>query len=308
MIKSLDADVYHIHEFVLLPLVPYLYRINKKVIYDMHENFPLQYQDSIALKCGKFIGKIAGKILLEYENRKMCKASGTIVVSTTNNALNRAKKFCGNAEMIRNFPLLEKERSHLRSFEEYEDCWGNLCFVGGIEETWCHEFLLQGIEHINDVKYYVAGPRTPEYLSRLKKMNAWKKVVDLSVISSGEVKQLYDQSYMGIALADYIGNLGYTEGTWGNTKLFEYMYAGLPIICTDFDIWTEIVKRGECGIAVNAHNSKEIYEAIIYLLENPKKAFEMGQRGRNLVLEQYNWSKEEPKLYKIYEQILRKVD
>ena len=46
--------------------------------------------------------------------------------------------------------------------------------------------------------------------------------------------------------------MGYKKGTLGNNKIFEYMYYGLPIICTDFDLWKEIIDKYKCGIYVKS--------------------------------------------------------
>ncbi len=33
------------------------------------------------------------------------------------------------------------------------------------------------------------------------------------------------------------------EGSLGNTKIFEMMMSELPVICTDFTLWTEIIEK-----------------------------------------------------------------
>src|SRR5699024_8475168 len=49
------------------------------------------------------------------------------------------------------------------------------------------------------------------------------------------------------------------------TKFFEYMSAGIPIICSNFPMWKEFIGRYQCGIAVNPNNHEEVSEAIQYL-------------------------------------------
>jgi glycosyltransferase involved in cell wall biosynthesis len=88
-----------------------------------------------------------------------------------------------------------------------------------------------------------------------------------------------------------------------NNKLFEYLLFGLPVICTDFFYWKEIVENNNCGICVNPNDVHAITNAIKYLIENPNIAYEMGQNGRKVVLEKYNWTVEESKLLNIYKKI-----
>ena len=82
------------------------------------------------------------------------------------------------------------------------------------------------------------------------------------------------------------------------------MMAGLPIICTDFILWKEIVETNKCGICVNPNNINEITAAIKYLVDNPDIAKQMGENGRKLIEEKYNWKYEEKKLIGLYKKVL----
>src|SRR5699024_12254929 len=69
------------------------------------------------------------------------------------------------------------------------------------------------------------------------------------------------------------------------TKFFQYMNAGLPIICSDFPVWKQFIETYECGIAVNPASESEIKEAIDYLRNNPDEAYRMGENGKKAVME-----------------------
>ena len=66
-------------------------------------------------------------------------------------------------------------------------------------------------------------------------------------------------------------------------KPFEYMACSLPMIMSNFPYWKEISR--ECALFVNPYDPKEIAEKILYLLNNPHKAKELGNNGRRLVEE-----------------------
>jgi len=83
--------------------------------------------------------------------------------------------------------------------------------------------------------------------------------------------------------------------------MFEYMAAALPIIASNFPLWKEIIEGNNCGICVNPLEPKEIARAIEYLIEHPDEARKMGENGRKVVLEKYNWENESKKLLKVYE-------
>jgi glycosyltransferase involved in cell wall biosynthesis len=86
-------------------------------------------------------------------------------------------------------------------------------------------------------------------------------------------------------------------------KLFEYMWAGIPTIASDFPAWRKIVEDTGCGLLVNPLDPKDIANAISRLLENPAEAEEMGRRGREASIRQFNWATEKSKLLQLYDRL-----
>ena len=82
------------------------------------------------------------------------------------------------------------------------------------------------------------------------------------------------------------------------------MAAGLPVIGSDFPMWRDLLEKNHCGICVDPTNPLAIAEAINYLKTHPSEANEMGQNGRRLVLETYNWKAEERKLFDFYQALI----
>jgi glycosyltransferase involved in cell wall biosynthesis len=89
------------------------------------------------------------------------------------------------------------------------------------------------------------------------------------------------------------------------TKIFEYMMAGIPVLCSNFPAWSALIQRIGCGIAVDPGNKSDVMKAIEYLRGNPQEARIMGQKGRQAVLSHYNWDKESTKLQALYQRLLR---
>lgn len=119
-----------------------------------------------------------------------------------------------------------------------------------------------------------------------------------------EVPGLLTRCAVGMALLSYCRNSDWKNGTMGNTKIFEEMMAGLPVVCTDFVLWREFVERWHCGLCVDPADSDGIAEAVQYLLDHPVEARRMGENGRKAVEKEFNWSVEEKKLLALYEEIL----
>lgn len=86
-------------------------------------------------------------------------------------------------------------------------------------------------------------------------------------------------------------------------KLFEYMAAGLPVICSDEPLWVEEIESVNAGICVNPEDVSAIREAIVKLLNDRELAQEMGRNGRRAVETKYSWTAEAEKLSKFYTEI-----
>ena len=70
------------------------------------------------------------------------------------------------------------------------------------------------------------------------------------------------------------------------------MEAGLPIICSDVPVYRKMMEEYPCGVLVDVNNSRQIEEAVRFLLEHKEEAYRMGQMGRKAVKEKYNWETE----------------
>lgn len=291
---SINADVYHIHDPELLPYALKLKRKGKKVIYDAHEDIEAQIlnKDYIPL----FFRKILSVLVKCYLYHSLKRFDGVITVSP--HIIDKFKTVREDITLVTNYPICNGERI-LNDYTQRI-----ICFPGLISYDWMHENILRALEKIKDVKYLLAGTPEPGVIETLKKMPSWSTVEYLGKIPHSEVIHMFERATIGIALFDYTPNAGYKKGTLGNTKIFEYMRNAIPVICTDFILWKEIIDKWECGICVNPHNIDAIYKAIEYLLFNPDVAKKMGENGRKAIEAEYNWEKQELNLLGLYEKIL----
>lgn len=80
-------------------------------------------------------------------------------------------------------------------------------------------------------------------------------------------------------------------------KLFDYMREAKPVIAPAFSLEVaRIVREADCGILVDVTSPEAIADATLDLLGDPGKAERLGQNGRRLVEEKYNWQQDEKRL------------
>jgi len=283
-----DADIYHFHDPELIPVGNKLLKKNKAVIFDSHEDVPKLIEDK------KWIPRLFRRVIANlygiYEEKSARKFNA--IISVTPTIVRRFSKVNTNTVMVTNYPILKANEDKKRKPSN------TICFAGGISSQWNHDKIIQSIENIDNIRYLLVGSGTNEYMSMLKSLTAWEKVDYKGRVPHSEVREIYAQSLAGMAL-NYSSQVK-EEGTLGNTKLFEYMDAGLPIICSDYKLWREMVEEYNCGICVDPNNVEEIEKAIRYICSNPEQAEIMGQNGKKAVVEKYNWDTQKTILLDLY--------
>lgn len=289
---SLDCDIYHFHDSELLPYGKKLRKLGKIVIYDSHEDLPRQImaKDWIPLILRKPISFFIEK----YENSAAKKMS--FVITATQTIKNRFKKVNPNCEAINNFPSLSDIKLQNEGYLERENV---LCYAGGISKVRGISAIFDAMENI-DGKFNFAGIADQGYLNELSQHKNADKTKYLGVLDREGVNKLYKSATVGdcvlLTTPNHINSMP--------IKMFEYMGAGIPFVCSDFPLWKSIVKECDCGIAVSPENKEEIATAVNFLFENKERAFEMGKNGRDWAEKKYNWFSEEKKLVDIYNSLM----
>lgn len=294
--KSLNADIYHIHDPELLLYGLILKKQGKKVIFDSHEDYLLTITEKSWIP--SLFRKITSKLFEIYESKIIKAIDGAIVCYPWTEE--RYRNLNRNVKMVLNFPILKEKNIEIKYKTSRK-----IAFAGGISKQWSHKEIIEALTILKNVQYELAGKLIGNYGKELKSMGGWQYVNYHGVIPFEEVKtKIYERSSIGMVLLDYIAQCKGTVGNLSNTKFFEYMQMGLPLVCTNFDLWKEIIDEEECGIYVNPHDVNEIVNAINFLLDNPNIAKTMGENGRKAIINKYNWNSEEKKLIELYKTIL----
>lgn len=287
---ELDADIYHFHDPELLPYGLKLKRRGKKVIFDSHENTSEQILDKTWIPW--MLRKIVYDLFRWYQ-RYVCRRLDALI-TVTPHICDTLQRFNTNTWMITNYPILET------STEMPQHSNNMFGFAGGIIPLWSHEKIIAAIQLVGDCEYVLCGKASEKYLNELKCLPGWRQVDYRGLLPHSEISRILGICTAGFALAQKSRNGNGDEGTLGNTKLFEEMMARLPVICTDFVLWRNIVEKYQCGICIDPNDIDAIAKAIRYLLNHPEEARQMGQNGRRAVELEFNWGIEERKLLNLY--------
>ena len=73
------------------------------------------------------------------------------------------------------------------------------------------------------------------------------------------------------------------------TRFLDYLWAGLPIICTKGDYFAETVEHEKLGLAVDYQNEKELAQAIVNLMDDKEYYARCRENIQRVALE-YRWS------------------
>ncbi len=124
--------------------------------------------------------------------------------------------------------------------------------------------------------------------------------LDRQVEFLGELSHEMVLEYM--AIADIFSLPSWREG-FGIVYL-EAMAQGKPVIACQGEGITDVIENNRTGLLVKPKDIKSLTTAIAFLLENSQKACEIGERAKELVLENYTWEKTVQSYIKIYEELL----
>ncbi|MBA2655120.1 MAG: glycosyltransferase family 4 protein [Gammaproteobacteria bacterium] len=297
--KSISADIYHFHDPEFIPFALLLKISGKKIIYDVHEDTPLE---SLSFNKGKPIAayfKYTRWVALESLAKLLF--DGFI---------------CATPHITKNFPIKKSvtvrnlvnvdEFNPLERISPFRERSNIALYVGGIMHIRGVSEMVQAIHTLRDEynpQLKLIGKFFPEKLQQeVVAQGGSKKITHVDWLDRKALIPHFFSAKVGLVLLhpekNFIDALP--------IKLFEYMAAGLPVVASDFPLWREIVIKAKCGFVVNPLDISAIKKAMTYIFDNPDEAERMGSAGRHAVEQLYNWEFEAKVLREFYQQFERR--
>ena len=298
---AVRATLYHVHDPELLPLVLTLKLLQRRVIFDFHEEFSAQIRSKAYMS--RWVRSMASVLARWWEILLCWGASG--IVAATPRIHDRLPVRSSRAVVVCNYPTLEEFPSP--GTMPFDDRPRTAYYVGGVTAArGCYEMIEAGrilAASGRDITVQIAGPfDSPDSERRLRAAAAGSRTCFLGRRTRKEVARDLGAARVGIVVLRPEPN--YVESL--PVKMFEYMAAGIPVVASDFPLWEEIVRGASCGLTVDSGDPKKIADAIGQMVDDTKLASRMGQGGRRAVETTYQWNSEWERLRRFYRATCRR--
>jgi glycosyltransferase involved in cell wall biosynthesis len=128
-----------------------------------------------------------------------------------------------------------------------------------------------------------AGKEKANLVTQAQALNL-SRVHFLDPVPKGHMPEVLAQADAGLAILMAIDAY---KTTYPN-KVFDYMAAGLPVLCAIDGVIRDVVEKGQAGRFVEPGNPEALAEAILRLVADREGARQMGAAGRRWVCAHYD--------------------
>lgn len=293
------ADLYQFHDPELIPVGLMLRMFGRRVLYDIHED----YTASIAQK--RYLPRPMRRVLALLVGWAESVATSCFDVILAEKYYQRRFP---QGTLVLNYPILEQFRHIVHGTTIREP--PRLLYTGdvSIDRGASHHV---GILHsVPDIEVFIVGRCTREMADALR-ARAGQHADRLHIVGEGrfvpfdEIMQHYKRGGWLAGLAIFPWTPHYEQKEL--TKFFEYMAAGLPVLCSDFPCWKRLVEGHGVGMCVDPENPMSVAGAISYLTNHPDEVRAMGIRG-TAAASKFSWANQAQRLISLYREALRPDD
>ncbi|MGH2536672.1 MAG: glycosyltransferase family 4 protein [Candidatus Promineifilaceae bacterium] len=300
------ADVFHFHDPELLMLTPWLRLLaGRPTIYDVHESYP----EFIRLK--EYLpGWLRPALvwLVRWLEPALARLQSGLIFSDDQIAAAFAHVSRPKTTLF-NYPGRDFIRDGLAATQAAGAKQPIVLYLGGMEPNRGAKLVLNAFTRVlaerPDARLWLVGHFAPPELEGDMRGQAEALGISHALEMTGRVPFERIGEYLSQAMIGWIS----WEAAPKNqknvpTKLFEYMAYGLPVVSSDLPSTRPYVRQGRSGCLAPAGDPAAHAAAILSLMNDPAGAQAMGRLGLQLVASEYSWEQMEPKLLKLYREVL----
>lgn len=303
-----ELDALHLHDLPLLGAgLSFGHALGIPVVSDLHENYPA------AVATYAYANRFPGKWLISpdrwrrFEQRHLPRADRVIVV--VEEAAQRMHGLSIPSErvhIVSNTVRVDEFEGFPRNQELVDDLQRHfsLVYIGGFDRHRGLESVVEALpalrERWSELRLVLVGDGATRVALQERaralgvadrvRFEGWKPLSQVP-------------SYIAGASVCLIPHLRseHTDTTIPH-KLFHYMLLERPVLSTDCRPLARILEETRAGVVYRSGDPRDFARAL-ELLKNEAQRREMGTRGREAVLERYNWTRTAAELTRLYEEL-----
>ncbi len=154
-------------------------------------------------------------------------------------------------------------------------------------------------KHFSNVKFIISGKGQSDEMNKLiahaEKLGVKNNIIFTGYYPDKKLPKLYQAADI-FAFSTFYEHHPFA--------VLEALATGLPVVTTTVGGIPETIDSGKNGFLVEPFNPKQFSDRILYLLEHPVEAEEMGKKARKTVEEQLDWRIVVKDAMKVYDQAL----
>jgi len=295
---SLSPDIVHAHDLETLPIGSLVKKtLHIPLVYDAHEDWP-----ALEARKSRILGVMAGilqrwyirdaDVILTIGKGVAEKLRGTGVKKTILYNSRSAEEIKG---------LRKKMEKEALGFAKDEFIVG---YSGRIDYDLGYDIALEAMKTLKKegIRLLVVGG--PKEMKEYYETLASRLNVDDSCVFTGHVpyERVYDYlSVVDAGLILYESNPLYNLAL-GN-RFFDYLGAGIPIICSDLPEMRRVVEQANCGIILERRDVPSLIDAVRRLKLHPDLRETFRRNALESFRKEFCWEKQEEKLLSVYKKL-----
>lgn len=259
----------------------------KKIVYDSHELFTevpeLVYRPQIK------------KIWETIEYYLVPKIPLKITVCDSIAAYYK-NKYATSFEVIRNVPVVREQSRGSLPFETNDK--HIILYQGAVNMGRGLELMIETMPLLNNALFVIVGTGdiVKELQQKVTKLHIEHLVLFLGSMEPESLKKLTPLADIGISLEEDLG-LNYRYAL--PNKIFDYIQAKIPIVCSDLPEMKKIISKNNIGTVLKNRTTYNLAKTITNMLNHKDKYSNQLSKAS----EKYTWEKESEKLLRIYKSI-----
>lgn len=296
------VDIVHFHDIDILPWMALLSR-RIPVVYDIHENYP---EEMLVRKWIPRLFRVPLYHIVNWTEHWLARVIGNVVLVVPAQEA-RFTGECFRRIAIRNYAA-EASFAGIRT-DTYLTRPNCIIYTGGNYEDNGSLLLLEIAARLKALRPQVrflirdvfAGPRFRRTFMETRQARGLEEHVALfQDVPAPEMAELLNQATIGIS-----PNLRVTKQEMAlPQKLFEYMAAALPFVCSDLPYVRAILTEHHVGLLAQPEDPESFVRAIVRLVDDRPFAQAMGAEGRAVFLRSYSWERQFPPMLEYYRALL----